>query len=40
VLAGLRDSVIDDDQLLNLSGCVFDGLLATFEKAHKRNEAS
>ena len=33
VLAGLRDSIADDDQLLKLAGCVFDGLLASFEKA-------
>jgi hypothetical protein len=32
VLAGLRESITEDDQLLSLSGCVFDGLLATFEK--------
>ena len=34
-LAGLRDSVFDDDQLLSLAGSVFDGLLASFEKAQK-----
>ena len=33
VLAGLCDSIADDDQLLKLAGCVFDGLLASFEKA-------
>lgn len=32
VLAGLCDSIADDDQLLKLAGCVFDGLLASFEK--------
>jgi hypothetical protein len=31
-LAGLRDTVLDDDQLLALAGSVFDGLLASFEK--------
>ena len=33
VLAGLCDSIADDDQLLKLAGSVFDGLLASFEKA-------
>jgi hypothetical protein len=32
-LAGLRDTVADDDQLLQLAGSIFDGLLASFEKA-------
>jgi len=31
-LAGLRDTVSDDDQLLALAGHIFDGLLASFEK--------
>jgi hypothetical protein len=31
VLAGLRETLLDDDQLLNASGTVFDGLLAGFE---------
>jgi len=35
VLAGLRDTVVDDDQLLALAGNLFDGLLATFEKANR-----
>ena len=30
VLAGLRDSVADDDQLLERACAVFDGLLASF----------
>lgn len=34
-LAGLRDTVLDDDQLLALAGSLFDGLLASFEKAAK-----
>jgi hypothetical protein len=34
-LAGLRDTVHDDDQLLSLAGNLFDGLLATFEKVPK-----
>ena len=32
-LAGLRETVVDDDRLLNLADAVFDGLLASFEKA-------
>lgn len=32
-LAGLRDTVFDDDQLLTLAGSLFDGLLASFQKA-------
>ncbi|MBB1625853.1 chromate resistance protein ChrB domain-containing protein [Achromobacter sp. UMC71] len=32
VLAGLRATVADDDQLLALAGAVFDGLLASFEQ--------
>ena len=32
-LAGLRESTTDDDQLLNLASAIFDGLLASFEKA-------
>jgi hypothetical protein len=31
-LAGLRDTVTDDDQLLGLACNIFDGLLASFEK--------
>ena len=33
VLAGLRESIGDDDQLLTLASSVFDGLLVSFEKA-------
>lgn len=32
VLAGLRETIIDDDQLLAAASIVFDGLLGTFEK--------
>ncbi|MEO8186779.1 MAG: chromate resistance protein ChrB domain-containing protein [Burkholderiaceae bacterium] len=32
VLAGLRDSIDDDDQLVKVAGTVFDGLLMSFEK--------
>ncbi|HVG05213.1 MAG TPA: chromate resistance protein ChrB domain-containing protein [Burkholderiaceae bacterium] len=32
VLAGLRDSMDDDDQLVKAAGSVFDALLASFEK--------
>lgn len=33
VLAGLRETIPNDDRLLETAGAVFDGLLATFEKA-------
>ncbi|MEN9985221.1 MAG: hypothetical protein RI925_723, partial [Pseudomonadota bacterium] len=32
VLAGMRDSLTDDDQLLAAASSVFDGLLASFDK--------
>jgi len=32
VLAGLRDAILDDDQLLATASAVFDSLLVTFEK--------
>lgn len=32
VLAGLRETIVNDDQLLVLAGSVFDGLLASFSK--------
>lgn len=34
-LAGLRESVLDDDRLLALAGSLFDGLFASFEKGAK-----
>ncbi|WP_216819858.1 chromate resistance protein ChrB domain-containing protein [Zoogloea sp. LCSB751] len=34
-LAGLCDTIADDDRLLALAGCLFDGLLASFEKGPK-----
>lgn len=34
-LAGLRDTILDDDQLLVLASHIFDGLLASFEKGPK-----
>lgn len=34
-LAGLRDNLADDDQLLAVAGQLFDGLLASFEKGLK-----
>lgn len=34
-LAGLRDTIADDDQLLSLVSNIFDGLLASFEKGPK-----
>ena len=33
VLAGMRDSITDDDQLLSATGSVFDGLLTAFHKS-------
>ena len=32
ILAGLRESIEDDDQLVRAAGAVFDGLLVSFEK--------
>lgn len=32
VLAGLRETIVDDDQLLALASSVFDGLVASFSK--------
>ena len=34
-LAGLRDTILDDDQLLALASNIFDGLLVSFEKGLK-----
>ena len=34
-LAGLRDTILNDDQLLALASNIFDGLLASFEKGQK-----
>lgn len=34
-LAGLRDTITDDDQLLTLASAIFDGLQASFEKSPK-----
>lgn len=34
-LAGMRDTITDDDQLLALASNIFDGLLASFEKGPK-----
>ena len=34
-LAGLRDTILDDDQLLALASNIFDGLMASFEKGPK-----
>ncbi|MHC5352275.1 chromate resistance protein ChrB domain-containing protein [Metapseudomonas furukawaii] len=38
VLAGLRESVPDDDQLLNAASAVFDGLLAAFDDEENDHE--
>jgi hypothetical protein len=34
-LAGLRDTILDDDQLQALASAIFDGLQASFEKGPK-----
>lgn len=34
-LAGLRDTILDDDQLLAFASNIFDGLMASFEKGTK-----
>jgi len=34
-LAGLRDTILDDDQLLALASNIFDGLISSFEKGPK-----
>ncbi len=34
-MAGLRDTILDDDQLLSMASHIFDGLLASFEKGPK-----
>ena len=39
VLAGLRDSILDDDQLLLAASAVFDSLLITFEKEANIHES-
>ncbi|MBT8766522.1 chromate resistance protein ChrB domain-containing protein [Metapseudomonas boanensis] len=38
VLAGLRETIADDDQLLAAAGAIFDGLLAAFVKDENSNE--
>lgn len=38
VLAGLRESVPDDDLLLNAASAVFDGLLAAFDGEENDHE--
>jgi len=40
VLAGLRDAISDDDQLLAAAGAVFDSLLVAFEKGVTTNDAT
>lgn len=40
VLAGLRETVADDDQLLAASSTVFDGLLSTFSRVSASRDAS
>jgi hypothetical protein len=36
VLAGLRETITDDDQLLAMASSVFDGLLVSFEKVQTK----
>ena len=38
LLAGLRESITDDDQLLTAASAVFDGLLTAFAKEEKNDE--
>ncbi|MCO6057672.1 chromate resistance protein [Pseudomonas sp. MOB-449] len=38
VLAGLRESILDDDQLLAAASAIFDGLLAAFVNEEKNDE--
>ncbi|MDA8483362.1 chromate resistance protein [Pseudomonas resinovorans] len=38
VLAGLRESITDDDQLVASAGAIFDGLLAAFAREEKNDE--
>ena len=38
VLAGLRETISDDDQLLAAASAIFDGLLAGFVKEEQPNE--
>lgn len=40
VLAGLRDTLTDDDQLLAAASAILDGLLASFQKSHAGNPAT
>lgn len=38
VLAGLKDTILDDDRLLDIAGGVFDGLYAFFQKDEAPND--
>lgn len=38
VLAGLRDSIVDDDQLLQAAGSLFNGLLTAFANDEKNHD--
>jgi hypothetical protein len=38
VLAGLRESIADDDQLLAAASAIFDGLLTAFANEEKDDE--
>jgi len=38
VLAGLKDTILDDDRLLDVAGGVFDGLYAVFRKEEEAHE--
>jgi hypothetical protein len=37
VLAGMRDAIADDDQLLQISAGVFEGLLTAFQNAEEKS---
>jgi hypothetical protein len=38
VLAGLKDTIFDDDHLLEIASGIFDGLYAVFQKEQEAND--
>jgi hypothetical protein len=38
VLAGLKDTILDDDRLLEIASGIFDGLYAVFQKEEEAND--
>ena len=38
VLAGLKDTILDDDRLLEITSGIFDGLYAVFQKEQEPND--